>query len=163
MNGQVKKDGELSIYVERMIRLIQLLRIYDMVSAIPDGDDPGEPHITMRGTMMSVVYSFFYSLIEPDPKGIDFFRLWRARVPEMTSELDALEARVAPMREGLRLFRNRFGFHGSTSREHEAVAFDVLAEYGGEAIYKAILDTRNLSTKLLDVKQRKQGAGEASA
>jgi len=153
----VKKDAELSIYVERMIRLIQLLRIYEMVLAIPERDDSGEPHITMRGTMMSVVYSFFYSLIESDPKGIDFFRIWRSRVPEMASEIDALEGRVAPMREGLRLFRNRFGFHGSTSREHEATAFDVLATYDGAEIYQAILDTRSLSTKLLQMKQDNKG------
>ncbi len=59
--------------------------------------------------------------------------------------------------------RNRFGFHGSTSREHEAKAFNVLAAHSGEEIYKAILDTRNLSTKLLEVKRNEQGAGSTSA
>lgn len=149
MTEQPKKDGELSIYVERMYRFIQLLRIYDIVLAIPDRDDPGEPHLTMRGTMMSVVYSFFYSLIEPDSKGVDFFRIWRARLPEAATDIDALEARVAPIRDDLRLFRNRFGFHGSRSREREAAAFDLLLNHQGSHIYQVILDTRDLSTKLL--------------
>lgn len=151
MTGHPKKDGELSIYVERMYRFIQLLRIYDMVLAIPDRNDPGEPHLTMRGTMMSVVYSFFYSLIEPDSKGVDFFRIWRARLPEATADIDSLEARVAPIRDDLRLFRNRFGFHGSRSRERESVGFDLLLNHQGSDIYQVILDTRDLSTKLLEM------------
>jgi len=100
---------------------------------------------------MSVVYSFFYSLIERDPKGVDFFRIWRKRLPDMKSELDELEARIEPMRKGLRLFRNRFGFHGSISRKHELPAFDVLKEFSGTQIYKTMLDMRNLSTKMLTV------------
>ena len=149
MTEDAKKDDELSIYVERMIRLIQLLRVYQMVLTLPDGDERVEPHLTMRGTMMSVVYSFFYSLIETDSRGIDFFRIWRERAPEMASELDALETRVQPMKDDLRVFRNRFGFHGSTSREHEAAAFKLLETHTGAEIYKVILDTRNLSTRLL--------------
>jgi len=151
MTEAPKKDDELSIYTERMMRFIQLLRLYEMVLATSDEDDRSEPHLTMRGTMMSVVYSLFYSLIEPDPKEIEFFRIWRTRLPEMSAEISALEARVAPMRNGLRLFRNRFGFHGSTSREHESPAFDVLFDHDGLDIYQAILETRNLLTKLIQV------------
>ena len=145
----MKKDDELSIYVERMIRLIQLLRIYEKVLVMPEECEDLDPHLTMRATMLSVVYSFFYSLIERDPNGIDFFRIWRTRAPEMASELDTLEARVQPMKDDLRVFRNRFGFHGSTSREHEAAAFKLLEVHTGTEIYNVILDTRNLSAKLL--------------
>jgi hypothetical protein len=143
-------DDELSVYVERIMRMIQLLRIYEMVLALPDEpSDRDNPQSSRKGTMMGVVYSFFYSLIEDDPQGINFFRIWRAREPSFAAELDALEARIAPFKGRLRLFRNRFGFHGSVTREHEAVGLDLLTHHDGALIYQAILDTRNLSTKLL--------------
>lgn len=155
MSETSKKDGELSIYVERMMRFLPLLRIYEMVLRIPEDQDQGDPHLTMRGTMTSVVYSFFYSLIEKDSKSIDFFRIWRARVPELKEEIDTLEARIEPIRDGLRLFRNRFGFHGSTGREHEEKAFELLTEHSGMGIYQAMIDTRNLSTRLIEYKLKK--------
>jgi hypothetical protein len=110
----------------------------------------------MHGTMMAIVYSFFYSLIETDPKGINFFRVWRKRLPEMADDLDALEKIINPMHEGLRLFRNRFGFHGSTSRSHEASAFNVLKQFDGRKIYQAIIDTRNMSTILIQKHMKKE-------
>jgi len=113
-------------------------------------------HLSMHVTMMSVVYSFFYSLIETDPKGINFFHIWRKRQPTLTAELDALEKQIDPMRNGLRQFRNRFGFHGSRSRSHESSAFDVLKQFDGAQIYKAMIDTRNLSTRLIEMHIAKQ-------
>jgi hypothetical protein len=154
-NRATKKDAELSIYIERMLRFIQLLRIYDMVMQTPKEEDTGSNHVTMRGTMMAVVYSFFYSLIEKDPKGIDFFRIWQKRRPDMSAELNELENYIEPMREGLRVFRNRFGFHGSTTREHEAPAFDVLKQFDSSQIYRVMIDMRNLSTKLIQAHMAK--------
>jgi len=48
------KDGELSIYVERMIRLIQLLRIYEKVLVLSDADDPGELSRVAHGEPLRV-------------------------------------------------------------------------------------------------------------
>lgn len=146
-------DDELSIYVERMMRMIQLLRVYEMVLALPDEpSDRDNPQSSRKGTMMGVVYSFFYSLIEDDSQGINVFRIWRAREPSFDGELDALEARIAPFKDRPRLFRNRFGFHGSATREHEAAGLDLLMHHDGGTIYQAILETRNLSTRLIQAR-----------
>ena len=136
-----------------MMRMIQLLRIYQMVLALPDEpSDRDNPQSSPKGTMMGVVYSFFYSLIEDDPQGINFFKVWRIREPSFASELDALETRIAPFKDRLRLFRNRFGFHGSVTREHEAAGFDLLKQHDGATIYQAVIDIRNLSTRLIQAR-----------
>ena len=144
------QDEEFSIYVERMSRMIQLLRIYELVLKQPDAVDKDLPHLSLAGTMLAVVYSFYYSLIEDRPDGVSFFRVWRNRAPEFTPTLDALEAQVAPFRESLRLFRHRYGFHGSITRTHEAVAFDLLLHHTGSELMAIILATRDLSTKLIE-------------
>lgn len=144
-------DSELSIYVERMIRMIQLLRIYELVLTLPDEQDGVRtPDLTLKATMMGVVYSFYYSLIEDDLRGVNFFRIWRAREPSFAAELDALEAKVKPFKEKLGIFRNRYGFHGSRSRKHEVAAFALLEQHAGMDVYEAILATRSLSSKLLE-------------
>lgn len=149
-----KQDGELSIYVDRMVMMMQLLRIYSIVLKIPE-NDKGFPHTTMRGTMAAVVYSFFYSLIEDDNKGVNFFRIWRERAPEFKEKLDKLEAKVSPFKDKLRLFRNRFGFHGSTNRKYEARAWELLADHSGSEIMDVIIETRNLSSELIQKKLHK--------
>lgn len=150
INTLPDQDEEFCIYVERMTRMIQLLRIYELVLRQSGAVDTEQPHLSLAGTMLAVVYSFYYSLIEERENGIDFFRIWKRHAPEFTVELEILESRVAPLRENLRVFRNRYGFHGSTSREHESVAFDLLSQHSGNQLMDTILEMRNLSTRLLN-------------
>jgi hypothetical protein len=156
MVEDVIPDEELSIYVERMIRFLHLLCIHDLVFRLPDNAPANAPQASMHWTMLSVIYSFFYSLIEKDKRSIDFFRIWRAREPAYSSELDNLEARIAPHKEALRLFRNRFGFHGSTTRAHEASGLQLL-DSDAKELWAIILDLRNLSTKLIASRLKRQG------
>lgn len=149
MKESDKKDDELSIYVERMVRMMQLLRIYEMVLGLPPEQEDLDSITGRRGAMLAVVYSFYYSLIEDQENSINFFRLWRSRVPQLSGEIDALETKILPFKDKLRVYRNRFGFHGSISREHESEAFKLLEDHTGTELYSAILETRNLSTKLI--------------
>jgi hypothetical protein len=156
MADGVIPDEELSIYVERMMRFLHLLRIHDLVLRLADDASANAPQAGLHMTMIGVVYSFFYSLIEDDQKSVNFFRIWRAREPDYSSELDKLEARIAPHVKDLRLFRNRFGFHGSVTRAKEASGFQLLNADAKE-LWAIILDLRNLSTKLIAARLRRQG------
>jgi hypothetical protein len=156
MADKLTPDEELSIYVERMMRFLHLLRIHDLVFQLPDDAPANAPQAGVHWTMLSVVYSFFYSLIEETKGSIDFFRIWKTREPTYSSELDTLEARIAPYRDALRLFRNRFGFHGSTTRAHEAGGLQLL-DADAKELWAIILDLRNLSTKLIAAGLKRQG------
>ena len=155
-------DEELAIYSERMLRLMRLIQIHDVVMTLPDATPDALSHTGLHWTIVAVIYSFYYSLIDDDLKGINFFRIWRQRLPAQSAALDALEARVAPHKNGLRLFRNRFGFHGSTSREHESRAFDLLASSPPAVLWALIIDTRNLSTALIKEYKTSRSAADAS-
>ena len=148
MESSIKTDGELSILVERTARFIQLLRIHLMVLTHDQDAARSEPSITMSGTMLSVVYSFFYSLIERGPKCLDFFRIWSDRRPEFSQKLSALAAEVEPFREALRLHRNRIGFHGSVSRDHERDGYAIF-ELDAQRLLMVMLAVRDLSTELI--------------
>lgn len=162
MTASVDADDELAIYSERMLRLIRLLQIHEVVLTLPDDDFERAPHTGLHWTILAVVYSFYYSLIDENPDGINFFRIWRQRLPAQAAVLDALEARVAPHRKNLKLFRNRFGFHGSTSREHESKAFDLLESSPPAILWALIIDTRNLSTALMQEYRTSRGGASVS-
>jgi len=157
-------DEELSIYVERMVRMLHLISIYGDVLASPGAVEPGETPMDKAGTMLAIVYSFYYSLIETDEQGVNFFRVWRLRAPTFAKELDTLERQIDPFREDLRLFRNRFGFHGSRSRGHEGKAFDLLIKHTPGSLWDAILATRNLSSRMIaDIQQDSSSSSAAQA
>src|SRR5215469_3030917 len=86
----------------------------------PPGDF--ETH-DVKATAMFVLYAYFYSMVEDDPQGVNGFKVWRAAWPEEEKAIAAVEALVKPLVPGLKLFRNRLGFHGSRSRSHEKKAF----------------------------------------
>ena len=88
-------------------------------------------------TAMFVLYAYFYSMVEDDPQGVNGFRVWRGAWPEEEKAIAAVEALVSPLRPGLKLFRNRLGFHGSKSRGHEKAGLDLFAQHSGTAVWEA--------------------------
>jgi hypothetical protein len=102
----------------------------------------------VRTTMMFVLYAYFYSMVEDDPQGVNGFRVWRASWPEEEKAIAAVEALVTPLVPGLKLFRNRLGFHGSRSRSHEAKAFDLFAQHSGTAVWNAMANFKSLGAAL---------------
>ena len=66
----------------------------------------------VKTTAMFLLYAYFCSMVEDDPQGVNGFRVWRATWPEEEKAIAAVEALVKPLVPGLKLFRNRLGFHG---------------------------------------------------
>jgi hypothetical protein len=114
-----KNTEELTIFVEREMHFLNLWTVYtDMLADkyIPTLGVRKHSLHDPRTTMMLVIYTYFYSLVEDSNDGVNAFRVWREHFPEEAQAIAALEAQVVPFRDNLRVFRNRLGFHGSTSR-----------------------------------------------
>lgn len=101
-----------------------------------------------RATMMLVLYAYFYSMIEDDEQSQNGFRIWRETWPDEERAIAAVEAKVHPLRDGLRLFRNRVGFHGSTSFVHEKTGFDLFAQHSGDEVWEAMRNFKSLGAAL---------------
>jgi hypothetical protein len=127
---------------------------------VPTVGAPSEndPFPNMTYTLMFVLYGFFYSLIEDDPKSINAFRVWRQHFPEEENAIAEVEAQVAPFTEDLKRFRNRLAFHGSRSWAHEASGFDLFAKHSGGAILAAMAKFKHLGAVLLAKEHESQKA-----
>jgi len=108
-------------------------------------------------TVMLLLYSYFYSLVEDSEDGINGFRLWRERHPEEVRAIGAVEAQVAPFLERLRIFRNRLGFHGSRSRAHELRGLELFDKHSGDEIFNAMKNFKALGAALLAKENAQQG------
>jgi hypothetical protein len=102
----------------------------------------------MVPTVMFLLYSLFFSLIEDAEDGVDAFRIWRLKFPDELTAIDALERQIAPMRPDLRIFRNRLGFHGSRSQRHEARGFDLFGNHSGTKMLEAMSVFKSLNAAL---------------
>ena len=119
----------VTISVERMIRFCHLADLtHSLSSSEPEPDWP-PLHLTPFGTMMTLTGSFFFSLFEDRNDSINLRRIWSGFDHPFEEDLEAVELRLEPFRDSLRLIRNRFDFHGSLNREHERAGLDLL--YGG--------------------------------
>jgi hypothetical protein len=147
-----KNTEELTIFVEREMHFLNLWTVYtDMLADkyIPTLGVRDHSLHDPRTTMMLVIYAYFYSLVEDSNDGVNAFRVWREHFPEEAQAIAALEAQVVPFRDNLRVFRNRLGFHGSTSRAHEAPGFDLFGAHSGLELWDAIKNFKALGAMLL--------------
>jgi len=152
---------ELRIFVERFLHFMNLWTIYkDMLTEHyrPSyggmmrelGSEPiDNKKWPVDMTMMFVLYAYFYSLVEDSDDGLNGFRVWREVWPQEKAAIDAVEGRVAPFRDRLRVFRNRLGFHGSRTRSHEAAAFGLFDKHTGTEIYETMRLFKHLGAGLL--------------
>ena len=116
----------VTISVERMIRFCHLADLtHSLSSSEPEPDWP-PLHLTPFGTMMTLTGSFFFSLFEDRNDSINLRRIWSGFDHPFEEDLEAVELRLEPFRDSLRLIRNRFDFHGSLNREHERAGLDLL-------------------------------------
>jgi hypothetical protein len=146
---------ELYMFAERYAHFSNVHTIYrDLVSghykpSVSVNPDPKEWDVTdVATTAMFVLYAYFYSMVEDDPQGVNGFRVWRAAWPEEEKAIAAVESLVAPLRPGLKLFRNRLGFHGSRSRAHEKKGLDLFAQHSGTAVWEAMANFKSLGAAL---------------
>jgi hypothetical protein len=159
---------EFRIFAERYMHFTNLWTVYnDLLSGhyIPTVNFSSEREWTtdVRATLMFVLYAYFYSLVEDDHNSVNGFRIWRARYPEEETAIAAVESRVAPFRDDLKLFRNRLGFHGSRSRSHEAKALEVFSRHSGTEILNAMKDFKSLGAALFAKSNIAQGIGKYTA
>ncbi len=103
----------------------------------------------MVPTMMFVLYAFFYSIIEDSEDGLNAFRIWRLKYPDELKSINALEKQIAPLRPELKVFRNRLGFHGSRSQQHEARGFELFGKHSGTKMLETMKVFKALNAALL--------------
>jgi hypothetical protein len=147
-----KNTEELILFVERTRHFLNLWTIYnDLLSRkyVPSMGEEAESIHDPKGTMMLILYAYFYSLVEDSNDGLNAFRVWREHFPEEEHAIAAVEGQIAPSISHLRLFRNRLGFHGSRSRAHEARGLDLFANTSGTAMWNAMKNFKALASTLL--------------
>jgi len=157
-----KQTEELRIFAERFMHFMNLWTIYrDMLTGhytptlgeMYRGEEAGKEFDTKKWpvniSMMLVLYAYFYSLVEDSEEGLNGFRVWREVWPNEGPAISAVEARVAPFRDRLRVYRNRLGFHGSRTRAHEAKAFELFSAHSGDEILESMKLFKALGAALL--------------
>jgi hypothetical protein len=164
MSGQPTKIGdreELFIFVERLTQFINLWTVYtDLLTGkyTPSLNLFGEECPTgMQSTLMFILYAYFFSLMEDSSDGLNAFRIWREHFPEEEAAIAAVESRVMPFKNGLRVFRNRLAFHGSRSRSHEAPGLNVFANHSGTEVWEGMKLFKSLGAALLAKDGARQG------
>jgi hypothetical protein len=150
---QANYKEELRIFAERYMHFCNLWTVYtDLLSkkyepSINSSSTDGTP-TEVHFTIMFMLYGFFYSLVEDSDEGLNGFRLWREHFPEEEPAIAAVEAQVVPLTDGLRLFRNRLGFHGSRTRSHEARGLELFSQHSGTEMWIAMRNFKSLCAAL---------------
>lgn len=160
-------DEEYFLLVRRVMQFHHIWTIYvDLLSGryvpsfgLRDLDEvelnaalPGE----MVPTLMGLMYAFFYSLIEDTEDGVDAFRIWRLKFPDEYTAIGALEQQIAPMRSDLRVFRNRLGFHGSRSQQHESRGYELFGNHPGTKMIETMKVFKSLNAALISKELARQ-------
>lgn len=104
----------------------------------------------MGPTLMFLLYAFFFSLIEDSDDGLNAFRIWRTKYPEEEKAIIALEKLILPFRPDLKIFRNRLGFHGSRSQQHEMKGFALFGNYSGADLIDRMKQFKALNAALIE-------------
>lgn len=144
---------EFSLFAQRFMHFVNLYTVYrDLLSGhyVPTVNPPSENDFypQTHHSLMLILYAYFYSLLDRDTTSLNAFRIWRARFPEEETGIAAIEAQVEPLRDDLKRFRNRLGFHGSRTYAHEASGFNVFANHTGTEILLAINNFKALGARL---------------
>src|SRR5208337_4443708 len=157
---RTERPEELRIFVERFMHFMNLWTVYkDILSGhyVPSvgtvqktsGDNADAKDWPVNISLMFILYAYFYSLVEDSDDGLNGFRVWREVWPKEEAAISAVESIVSPFVSRLRVFRNRLGFHGSRTRNHEAAGFDLFNQHTGDEIYNAMRLFKALGAALL--------------
>jgi hypothetical protein len=123
-------------------------------SVNPIAEDHGEVDssivIEMKFTLMFLLYSFFYSLIEDSADGLDAFRIWRLKYSDEINTISALEREVSPIRSDLRIFRNKIGFHGSRTQRNEEKGLELFGNHSGTKMIETMRIFKAMNAALLE-------------
>ena len=143
------------------VRLGQFLNIWTVLQDYMTGkyapsfemrainDDDYRYPATFPWTFVSLLYSFFFSLVDTHSKGLNAFRIWRAKFPDQLQAIDALEFRVQDILPELKKYRDKLGFHGSRDMGEEEVGFELLRLHGIVKTLNVIQHFISLAVNLL--------------
>lgn len=123
---RTKFDEPVTISVERMMRFCYLAEMQYNYASYATKTLP--LHLTRFGTLALETASFLYSLFEDSDSAINVPQVWKGFDHPFIDDLHAIGEILRPLKEDLRLVRNRLGFHGSLSRDRERAGlrmFDV--------------------------------------
>jgi hypothetical protein len=153
-------NEEYALFVRRCLQFHHVWTIYfDLLSGryIPSVENRKfedlEPSPALIGemvpTVMFILFAFFYSLIEDSDDALDGFRIWRQKYPEEEAAIAALEQQTAPLRDDLKVFRNRLGFHGSRTQKHESSGYDLFGNHSGLKVLETMKTFKMLNAALI--------------
>lgn len=157
-------------YMLYMVRHMQFLNIWTLykdflsgryVPSVPGYEGSDADWRTPAGfqyTLMFLLYSFFYSLVDQDSRGTNAFRIWRARFPSEEEAIAAVEYRINPVVADLKTFRHRLGFHGSTSLKHQNPGFDLFGTHSGTKMLNLMKQYKSLNSWLAEMQMATQAA-----
>ena len=115
----------VTISVERMIWFCYLVKMEYEYVRIPRRVTVIPENLTRWGMMIFMTASFLYSLFDTDKNSIHLGKIWKGFDHPFDSPLQAIENRLIPFKDDLRLVRNSIGFHGSRNRNHEKRGLDI--------------------------------------
>jgi hypothetical protein len=165
-------EEEYHLFIVRYMQFHNIWTLYrDFISGryVPSvaGYAPPEDEADWRTpaefgfTLMFVLYSFFYSLIDDDRSSTNAFRIWRATYPSEESAIAAVEFRVNPIRPYLKTFRNRVGFHGSRSLKHQESGLDLFGEHSGSKLMNVMKQFKALNAALIELEMASRVSSES--
>lgn len=166
-----KTEEEYLLFVVRYMQFHNIWTVYrDFISGryVPSVDGYVSPEneadwrapAEFRYTLMFVLYSFFYSLIDTDSSSTNAFRIWRAKYPHEESAITAVEFRVGPIRPYLKTFRNKIGFHGSRSIEHQNPGLDLFGAHSGTKMMNVMKQFKALNAALIELEMATRASSE---
>ena len=157
-------------YMLFMVRHMQFMNIWTVykdflsgkyIPSVPGYEGSEADWRTPAGfqyTLMFLLYSFFYSLVDQDSRGVNAFRIWRARFPAEERVITALENRVNPVIPDLKTFRHRLGFHGSTSLNHQNPGLDLFGAHSGTKMLNLMKQYKSLNAWLAELEMATQAS-----
>jgi hypothetical protein len=145
------------------VRLGQFINIWTVVQDYMSGkyvpsfelkaidDEDYRTPATFPWTFMSLLYSFFFSLVDTHSKGINAFRIWRVKFPAQLAAIEAVEGRVRDILPELKKYRDKLGFHGSRGYSEEEVGYELLERHGVVKVLNVVQHFISLAVSLLSL------------
>jgi len=154
-------NEEFRLFMVRHMQFMNLWTVYrDFLSkryipSVPGYQDTGNADwrtpASFDATLMFVLYSFFYSLVDQHEKGINAFRIWRAKFPAEEKAIAALEYRINPVIPDLKTFRHRLGFHGSQTFNQQDAGFKLFGTNSGGKMLNLMKQYKSLNAALCEL------------
>ena len=141
---------DVTISVERMMRFCYLA---EMQFECAPGDTEALPlHLTRFGTLVLETSSFLYSLFEDRTDSINLLRVWRGYDHPFANDLREHATRLDSFKGDLKLVRDRLGFHGSLTRNHEQGGLAIFDVNSGRAreFSRLVRDLQQLFLRIIE-------------